>query len=186
MFDSSQGLCQNEKDLNVFFPNDDGVYEPKVLRYAKSICMACPIKMECRDQGLKMLDDVGVWGGLTERERRRVVKGTHRVAPGSFAHEMARVTNRERSLMAASENMSIYVEGLRAQGETMPEEFRQVVEARINNPTLSLLEIGQLLGLTKDRVAGRLRRLKESVLSGKKLDWDASNKNRPRYYSPKK
>lgn len=174
MFDSSQGLCQNEKDLDVFFPNDDGVYEPKVLRYAKFICMGCPIRTECREEGLKMLNEVGVWGGLTERERRRVAKGTNKVVPGTLAHEMAKVTNRERSLMAAKENMAIYVQGLEAQGHNMPEEFRRIVEARINNPTLSLLEIGDLLGTTKDRVAGRLRRLKESVLSGKKLDWEAN------------
>ena len=174
MFDMSQGVCQDEKDLDVFFPNDDGVYEPKVLRYAKFICMGCPIRTECREEGLKMLDEVGVWGGLTERERRRVVRGTNKVVPGTLAHQMAKATNRERALMASRENMSIYIQGLETQGKGMPEDFRRVIEARVNNPEMSLAELGDLLGITKDGVAGRLRRLKESVTSGKKLDWSAN------------
>lgn len=173
MFDSSQGVCQDEKDLDVFFPNDDGVYEPKVLRYAKFVCMGCPIRTECREEGLKMLDEVGVWGGLTERERRRVARGTDKARPGTYAHSLAKEANKERSKMAVDANMSYYVQGLEQQGSTMPAEFRRVVEARIANPDLSLAELGQLLGMTKDGVVGRLRRLKESVVSGKKLSWES-------------
>lgn len=172
MFDMSQGVCQDEKDLDVFFPNDDGVYEPKVLRYAKFVCMGCPIRMECREEGLKMLDEVGVWGGLTEKERRRVVKGTNKHRPGTYAHALAKEANKERSKMATDTNLPFYIQGLEQQGSAMPAEFRRVIEARIANPDLSFAELGALLGMTKDGVVGKLRRLKESVISGRKLSWE--------------
>jgi WhiB family redox-sensing transcriptional regulator len=171
MFDSSQGVCQDEKDLDVFFPNDDGVYEPKVLRYAKFVCMGCPIRTECREEGLKMLDEVGVWGGLTERERRRVARGTDKVRPSEFAHALAKEANSRRARMASDSNIPFYIQGLEQQGKGMPVEFRRVLEARIANPDLSLAQLGQLLGLTKDSVTAKLRRVKESVVSGKKLIW---------------
>lgn len=173
MFDSSQGVCQDEKDLDVFFPNDDGVYEPKVLRYAKFVCMGCPIREECREEGLKMLDEVGVWGGLTEKERRRVAKGTDKIKPNALAVAMSAEANKLRSRMASDANLPFYIQALEQQGKGLPEDFRKVLEARIANPDLSLSELGTLLGLTKDGVTAKLRRVKESVISGKKLSWES-------------
>lgn len=174
MFDMTQGVCKDEKDLDVFFPEDDGTYDRAKLRYAKFVCMGCPVRDLCREEGLTgQLETMGVWGGLTEKERRRVARGKDRPGPTEHAKAMAKATNRERSLMAARESMSIYIQGLEFQGAAMPADFRRVIEARINNPELSLAELGELLGLTKDGVSGRLRRLKESVMSGRKLDWDS-------------
>lgn len=174
MFDMTQGVCKDEKDLDVFFPEDDGTYDRAKLRYAKFVCMGCPVRDLCREEGLTgQLETMGVWGGLTEKERRRVARGKDKPGPTAHAKAMAKATNRERSLMASRESMSIYVQGLAVQGAAMPEDFRRVIEARVNNPELSLAELGDLLGITKDGVAGRLRRLKESVTSGRKLDWDS-------------
>lgn len=41
---------------------------------AKEICAECPIKDACLQWALDMDIDFGIWGGLTERERRRFVR----------------------------------------------------------------------------------------------------------------
>lgn len=45
---------------------------------AKQVCRNCPVKAECLDYALNQGMVHGVWGGLTEAERRRIK--TRRVA----------------------------------------------------------------------------------------------------------
>ena len=40
-------------------------------RAAKRICSVCVVRTECLDYALTAAIDYGIWGGLTERERRR-------------------------------------------------------------------------------------------------------------------
>ncbi len=37
---------------------------------AKSICIECPVRAECLDYALQIREPHGIWGGLTEAERR--------------------------------------------------------------------------------------------------------------------
>jgi len=170
MFDMSQAICQKEKDINIFFPGEDDVYDPQVLNYAKSVCMQCPIKMECRKEGIR-LDAIGVWGGLTEKERRRVAKGTDKVKLSGKAIQIFKAVNAERSLLAATADIPLYKKALKLYGKNMPDDFRRILEARIDNPTLSLTQLGDMLGIRKDAVSGRLRRTKDAILSEKELVW---------------
>lgn len=184
MFNMTQGVCKDEKDLDVFFPDDDGVYDRAGLRYAKFVCLGCPVRDLCREEGLTgQLDTIGVWGGLTEKERRRVAKGTDKRPANAHALAMAEVANRERSQMATDHNLPYYIKALEEQGKGMPAEFRTVLEIRIANPKLSFAELGKILGMTKDGVAGKLRRVKESVISGKRLNWES---NKGIKYGPRK
>lgn len=41
------------------------------VRAAKSLCFRCPLRVECREWALEH-DEVGIWGGMTETERREV------------------------------------------------------------------------------------------------------------------
>lgn len=41
---------------------------------AKQVCMCCPVRMACLADALDSRTEFGVWGGLTERERRRVLR----------------------------------------------------------------------------------------------------------------
>ena len=43
-------------------------------RDARSLCFACPVRMECLAEALNSESSFGVWGGLTERERRALVR----------------------------------------------------------------------------------------------------------------
>lgn len=41
---------------------------------AKVVCAACPVRTECLAEALDNQIEWGVWGGLTERERRAVLR----------------------------------------------------------------------------------------------------------------
>ena len=61
----AEGLCaQINPDL--FFAV--GAVEHK---QAKRICRACPVREQCLSYAMDSPIDHGIWGGLTERERRR-------------------------------------------------------------------------------------------------------------------
>lgn len=39
--------------------------------YAKAVCELCPVRQECFDYAIANNEQLGVWGGTSERERRR-------------------------------------------------------------------------------------------------------------------
>jgi WhiB family redox-sensing transcriptional regulator len=53
----------------VFFPSD-GVGVEVARRY----CAECPVRAECLEFALEQHIDHGVWGGASERERRRIAR----------------------------------------------------------------------------------------------------------------
>lgn len=55
-----------DADPEAFFPEKGGS-----TREAKRICAACPVREECLDYALANDERFGIWGGLSERERRR-------------------------------------------------------------------------------------------------------------------
>lgn len=62
------GLC-NEKDPDIFFPSDGSGVEK-----AKRICAECPVRMECLEYALENKVNHGIWGGASERQRRKMLK----------------------------------------------------------------------------------------------------------------
>ena len=52
-------------DLEVFFPERGESAEP-----ARRICAACPVRQPCLDYAISNRITHGIWGGLSERERR--------------------------------------------------------------------------------------------------------------------
>ncbi len=63
-----RALCA-QTDPDAFFP-DMG----ESSRQAKSVCAACEVRSECLEWALTNDERFGVWGGLSERERRRFKK----------------------------------------------------------------------------------------------------------------
>jgi WhiB family redox-sensing transcriptional regulator len=47
---------------------------------AKAICDACPVQETCLEYALSNRERDGVWGGATERERRRMIRQRRRSA----------------------------------------------------------------------------------------------------------
>ena len=64
----ARGLCANVPPA-IFFPNDGVGVEA-----ARQICAGCPVKEACLEHALVNRIDHGVWGGCSERERRRILK----------------------------------------------------------------------------------------------------------------
>ncbi|MGI8791936.1 MAG: WhiB family transcriptional regulator [Acidimicrobiales bacterium] len=64
-----------EMDPEFFFPSD-GVG----VEQAKAVCMTCPAREACLEHALRNRIDQGVWGGTSERERRRIRAARRRAA----------------------------------------------------------------------------------------------------------
>lgn len=61
-------LCA-QTDPEAFFPEKGGS-----TREAKKICVNCPVRQECLEYALAHDERFGIWGGLSERERRKLKK----------------------------------------------------------------------------------------------------------------
>ena len=61
-----QAKCRDMADS--LFP------EGKDQKRARSVCMGCPVRSECLAEALDNHIEWGVWGGMTERERRRLLR----------------------------------------------------------------------------------------------------------------
>lgn len=83
---SEQAACA-DADPEVWFPEKGGTSRP-----AKRVCNgddtrpACPVRDECLDYALDNDERFGVWGGLSERQRRRL---RERVGPPEQAEPPA-------------------------------------------------------------------------------------------------
>lgn len=62
------GKCREEPPTT-FFPSD-GVG----VEVARRICATCDAKLPCLEYALRNRIDHGVWGGTSERERRRIAR----------------------------------------------------------------------------------------------------------------
>ena len=62
-------------DPDIFFPVTDEEAEP-----AKAICNVCPVRETCLEFALAAREREGVWGGATERERRRIIRQRRKTA----------------------------------------------------------------------------------------------------------
>ena len=58
-----------QTDPEAFFPEKGGS-----TREAKKVCLACEVRAECLEYALAHDERFGIWGGLSERERRRLKK----------------------------------------------------------------------------------------------------------------
>jgi WhiB family redox-sensing transcriptional regulator len=64
----ARGNCRDQPP-STFFPSD-GVG----VEVARRICATCPVKSPCLEYALRNGVDHGVWGGTSERERRRIAR----------------------------------------------------------------------------------------------------------------
>lgn len=65
---TERALCA-QTDPEAFFPEKGGS-----TREAKKVCLTCDVRVECLESALANDERFGIWGGLSERERRRLKK----------------------------------------------------------------------------------------------------------------
>lgn len=63
-----QALCA-QTDPEAFFPEKGGS-----TREAKRVCQSCEVRAECLEYALANDERFGIWGGMSERERRKLKK----------------------------------------------------------------------------------------------------------------
>ena len=61
-----RALCA-QTDPEAFFPEKGGS-----TREAKRICVSCEVRAECLEYALANDERFGIWGGMSERERRKL------------------------------------------------------------------------------------------------------------------
>ncbi len=64
---ASRGACRTADPDTLFV---QGAAQNRV----KTVCMSCPVRTECLADALDNRIEFGVWGGMTERERRALLK----------------------------------------------------------------------------------------------------------------
>jgi WhiB family transcriptional regulator, redox-sensing transcriptional regulator len=84
-----EAACR-DADPELFFPDGDIRSARDQVKSAKLICRGCPVSATCLSWALASGQEAGIWGGLTEDERR----GLHRRGLLPTGH---RLTKRETS-----------------------------------------------------------------------------------------
>lgn len=66
-----QAACKTRPDLDWFPGRGERMNEQR------QVCAGCPVRRQCLDEALSMPfgEDLGIWGGLSIRERRQLRKG---------------------------------------------------------------------------------------------------------------
>ncbi len=87
----AKGNCAN-KPPSLFFPSD-GVG----VERAKTVCEDCPVLNQCLEYAIQNRIDHGVWGGTSERQRRRIIR-----ARAAAASSNAVSVTAEESVLASN------------------------------------------------------------------------------------
>lgn len=64
---ASRGACRETDPDSLFV-------QGAAQNRAKTVCMSCPVRTECLADALDNRIEFGVWGGMTERERRALLR----------------------------------------------------------------------------------------------------------------
>ena len=73
----ARGNCATRSPAT-FFPSD-GVG----VEVARRICQSCPVQEPCLEYALRNRIDHGVWGGCSERQRRRIIRARREELTGA-------------------------------------------------------------------------------------------------------
>jgi len=70
------GKCRGESAVFFFAPPHFERKPEKDLRegQARALCRSCPVREECLDYAMTVEEPHGIWGGLNELERRRLLR----------------------------------------------------------------------------------------------------------------
>ena len=83
---ASRGACRDVDPETLFVV---GAAQHK----AKTICNGCPVRIDCLADALDSRAEFGVWGGMTERERRALLRRRPDVTSWKLLLEQARAAS---------------------------------------------------------------------------------------------
>jgi WhiB family transcriptional regulator, redox-sensing transcriptional regulator len=73
---TTQAACTGI-DSDIFYPVSEDEAD---AAEAKAICAICPVQLACLEHALDLREREGIWGGTTERERRRILRQRRKTA----------------------------------------------------------------------------------------------------------
>ena len=79
-----RALCKDE-DPELFFPIGTSGPAAAQIDDAKAVCRLCEVRGECLEWAMATGQDAGVWGGLSEEERRALRRARRRQSTGRVA-----------------------------------------------------------------------------------------------------
>lgn len=81
--DWRHGAACRDSDPDLFFPAGETGLALDQAKAAKAVCQQCPVRAECLEFALVSNQEAGVWGGVTEVERRKLrrARRPHRAGP---------------------------------------------------------------------------------------------------------
>ena len=88
-------------DVDLFYPFGPA----QDMSFALAVCCRCPVRVVCLAAALNTGEPHGIWGGLTEEERRRVPREVHGNITGAFAQASLIVYGPERHPACQREGM---------------------------------------------------------------------------------
>lgn len=94
----SESLCA-QTDPETFFPEKGGT-----TRLAKRVCAACPVREECLAYAVDNQERHGIWGGLSERERRKLTPQSRRICRLPGCDQVVPVTAHKRRVYCCDEH----------------------------------------------------------------------------------
>lgn len=83
-----RAACRNE-DPELFFPIGNTGYAQQWIEDAKAVCRRCDVADRCLAWALDTGQDAGVWGGMSEEERRALKRREARERQKAAAEERA-------------------------------------------------------------------------------------------------
>ena len=91
---ASKGSCRTRNP-------DDLFVQGAAQNRAKTVCFGCPVRTECLADALDNRIEFGVWGGMTERERRALLRRRPNVTSWQGLLEAARADHERGDLAGA-------------------------------------------------------------------------------------
>ncbi|WP_129666868.1 WhiB family transcriptional regulator [Phytoactinopolyspora endophytica] len=79
----SEAACRSAEPDELFVPG-------AAQNRAKAVCFGCPVRTECLADALDNRTEFGIWGGMTERERRALLRRRPNVTSWKTLLEAAR------------------------------------------------------------------------------------------------
>lgn len=70
-----RGACRG-LDPEIFYPSS----EEDDIHRAKAVCDNCSVQQQCLEFALASRESEGIWGGATEKERRRILRQRRKTA----------------------------------------------------------------------------------------------------------
>lgn len=66
-------MCRVDPALFFHPANERGVSRSRRIARAKQICYKCPVLRQCRTHALNVAEPFGIWGGMSEEDRDRIL-----------------------------------------------------------------------------------------------------------------